>query len=79
LKNEGYDVTGVFIKAWYPDFINCNWREEMRDAMRVCAKLEIPFKICDLESEYKKNVVDYLISEYKKGNTPVVRNYLYLV
>jgi tRNA-uridine 2-sulfurtransferase len=70
LKKDGYEVTGVFIKAWYPDFINCNWREEMRDAMRVCAKLDIPFKICDLEKEYKKEVVDYLISEYEKGRTP---------
>jgi tRNA-specific 2-thiouridylase len=70
LKQAGYDVTGVFIKAWYPDFITCNWREEMRDAMRICAKLDIPFKICDLETEYKKHVVDYLVSEYENGRTP---------
>jgi len=70
LKQAGYNVTGVFIKAWYPDFITCNWREEMRDAMRVCAKLDIPFKICDLEAEYKKHVVDYLVSEYENGRTP---------
>ncbi len=70
LKKAGYQVTGVFIKAWYPDFIVCNWREEMRDAMRVCATLDIPFKVCDLEAEYKKHVVDYLINEYKHGRTP---------
>lgn len=70
LKKSGYEVIGVFIKAWYPDFITCNWREEMRDAMRVCAKLDIPFKVCDLESEYKQHVVDYLVNEYKQGRTP---------
>lgn len=70
LKQAGYDVTGVFIKAWYPEFIICNWREEMRDAMRICAKLDIPFKVCDLEAEYKKYVVDYLVTEYKNGRTP---------
>ena len=70
LKKQGYNVTGVFIKAWYPEFIPCNWRDEMRDAMRICAKLEIPFLMCDLENEYKTKVIDYLISEYKKGNTP---------
>ncbi len=70
LKKQGYDVTGVFIKAWYPDFIPCNWRDEMRDAMRICAKLGIPFLMCDLEQEYKSKVIDYLISEYKIGNTP---------
>jgi tRNA-uridine 2-sulfurtransferase len=70
LKKAGYDVTGVFIKAWYPDFYPCNWRDEMRDAMRICAKLEIPYLTCDLESEYKTEVIDYLISEYKIGRTP---------
>src|SRR3989344_5986198 len=40
---SGYDVTGVFIKAWYPDWQECNWREDRRDAMRVCANLSIPF------------------------------------
>ena len=70
LKQAGYDVTGVFIKAWHPDFLPCNWRAEMRDAMRVCAKLEIPFLMCDLEKEYKAEVIDYLIAEYAAGRTP---------
>jgi tRNA-uridine 2-sulfurtransferase len=70
LKKEGYKVEGVFIKVWQPDFVECNWREEMRDAMRVCAQLEIPFHFLDLEKEYKKEVVDYMIDEYKKGRTP---------
>jgi tRNA-specific 2-thiouridylase len=70
LKDQGYDVTGVFIKVWQPDFIECNWKDEMRDAMRVCAKLEIPFMLCDLEKEYKENVIDYMINEYKSGRTP---------
>lgn len=70
LKDQGYDVTGVFIKVWHPDFLNCNWKAEMRDAMRVCARLEIPFIKLDLEKEYKKGVIDYMIDEYKKGRTP---------
>lgn len=70
LKEKGYDVTGVFIRAWYPDFLDCNWRNEMRDAMRVCAQLEIPFLVCDAEHEYKTHVIDYLINEYSRGRTP---------
>jgi len=70
LKKQGYDVTGVFIKVWQPDFIECNWKDEMRDAMRICAKLEIPFLMCDLEKEYKEGVVDYMVNEYKIGRTP---------
>lgn len=70
LQREGFDVTGVFIKVWQPDFVNCTWKEDRLDAMRVCAHLGIPFITLDLEKEYKKEVVDYMISEYKRGNTP---------
>jgi tRNA-uridine 2-sulfurtransferase len=70
LKRDGYDVTGVFIKAWTPEGYPCNWKEDRRSAMRVCAVLDIPFITLDLEKEYKKEVVDYMIAEYKIGRTP---------
>ena len=70
LQKEGYDVTGVFIKVWQPDFVKCTWREDRLDAMRICAKLNIPFFTLDLEKEYKKDVADYMINEYKAGRTP---------
>jgi tRNA-specific 2-thiouridylase len=70
LKEQGFNVTGVFIKVWSPDWMECTWKEDRLDAMRVAAKLDIPFKTIDLEAEYKKEVVDYMISEYKIGRTP---------
>lgn len=70
LNKAGYDVTGVFIKVWQPDFIECTWKEDRQDAMRVCSELEIPFVTLDLEKEYKKGVIDYMIKEYKSGRTP---------
>lgn len=70
LKDQGYNVVGVFIRTWQPDFIECTWRYERRDAMRVCAHLDIPFLECDAEVAYRKGVADYMIEEYKKGNTP---------
>jgi len=70
LQEQGYDVTGVFIKVWQPDFLPCNWKDERRDAMRVAAHLDIPFMTIDLEKEYKEEVVDYMISEYHLGRTP---------
>ena len=70
LKDQGYNVVGVFIRTWTPDFIECTWRDERRDAMRVCAHLGIPFLECNAEKEYKEGVADYMIEEYKKGNTP---------
>jgi len=70
LKERGFDVTGVFIKVWQPDFLPCSWRDERRDAMRVAITLDIPFLFFDFEEEYKKGVVDKTILEYKVGRTP---------
>ena len=70
LLNQGYEVTGVFIKVWHPDFLVCNWEEERLDAMRVAAHLDIPFLTCDAEKEYRDDVAHYFIEEYKAGRTP---------
>lgn len=70
LKKEGYSVVGVFIRTWQPDFIECSFREDRLDAMRVAAHLDIPFLECDAEEEYKKAVADYMIEEYRAGRTP---------
>ena len=70
LQKAGYDVTGVFIKVWQPDWIECSWKEDRREAMRVAAHLGIPFVTLDLEKEYKEGVIDYMIAEYAAGRTP---------
>ena len=74
LKKDGYDVTGVFIKVWQPEEeisgLKCTWREDRLDAMRVAAQLGIKFVTLDLEKEYKQNVVDYMVAEYRAGRTP---------
>jgi tRNA-specific 2-thiouridylase len=70
LKDAGHDVIGVFIRTWTPEWTPCTWRDERRDAMRVCAHLGIPFLECDAEEAYKRGVADYMIEEYKLGRTP---------
>ncbi len=70
LKDQGYNVVGVFMRTWQPDWIECTWRDERRDAIRVCAHLDIPFIELDLEREYKEGVADYMIREYRVGRTP---------
>ena len=70
LQKSGFNLVGCYIKGWYPPGVICNWKEDRRDAMRVCAKLGMPFITVDAEKEYKKEVVDYMISEYKAGRTP---------
>jgi tRNA-specific 2-thiouridylase len=70
LKKAGHTVVGVFIRTWQPDFIECTFKEDRLDAMRVAAYLDIPFLECDAEEEYKRAVADYMIAEYRAGRTP---------
>lgn len=72
LKQQGYDVTGVYMKNWSQDLpgFTCPWKEDYQDAKRVAVQLDIPFKLFDFETEYRQKVVDYMIAEYKAGRTP---------
>ena len=70
LVAQGYNVVGVFIKVWHPDFMVCNWEQERLDAMRVAAHLGIPFLTCDAEAAYRDDVAEYFIEEYRAGRTP---------
>jgi len=70
LKKQGYDITGVFVKGWYPEGGVCGWKEEKRDAVRVAAKLGIPFLIYDFSKEYEKEIIAYMKREYSNNRTP---------
>jgi tRNA-uridine 2-sulfurtransferase len=70
LKKQDYEVVGVFIRSWHPDYLPCNEEDERKDAMRIAAHLDIPFLTFDFADIYKKKVADYMIQEYKKGRTP---------
>lgn len=70
LSDQDYEVVGVFIKVWHPDFLECNWESERRDAMRVAAHLGIPFLTCDAEEAYYEDVARYFIDSYATGLTP---------
>jgi tRNA-specific 2-thiouridylase len=72
LKEQGYDVTGVYMKNWTQDLpgMKCPWADDLADAKRVAVQLGIDFKVFDFETEYKQKVVDYMIDEYKLGRTP---------
>lgn len=70
LKERGYDVTGVFIRIWRPEFLECTWKEDRLDAMRVAAHLGVPFREVDLSAEYERDVVQAMIRDYQAGITP---------
>ena len=68
LKNQGYDVTGVYMKCFVQPDMSC--MKEAMDAMGVAKMLDIPFEIWDFQKEYKKRVIDYMVEGYRQGLTP---------
>lgn len=72
LKEQGYDVTGVYMKNWSKDLpgMKCPWAEDLADAKRVAVQLDLDFEVWDFEKEYKQQVVDYMLAEFAKGRTP---------
>lgn len=74
LKEQGYEVIGLFMKNWHDDSVTiskeCPWLDDSNDAMLVADKLGIPFQTVDLSEEYKERIVDYMFNEYEKGRTP---------
>jgi tRNA-uridine 2-sulfurtransferase len=74
LKEQGYDVIGLFMKNWHDTTgllqSDCHWEDDLMFAEMVAKKLGIPFHQVDLSGPYRKRVVDYMFSEYEKGRTP---------
>jgi tRNA-specific 2-thiouridylase len=74
LKEQGYEVIGLFMKNWHDDSVTisdeCPWLDDSNDAMLVADKLGIPFQTVDLSEQYKERIVDYMFNEYEKGRTP---------
>lgn len=70
LKEQGYDVTGVFIQCWDAKADGCSSEEDRNDAVKVAAKLGIKLITLDFVKEYKANVIEYFYAEYKAGRTP---------
>jgi len=74
LKEQGYDVIGLFMKNWHDTTgllqSDCHWEDDLMFAEMVAKKLKIPFYQVDLSNEYRQRVVDYMFAEYEKGRTP---------
>lgn len=72
LKEQGYDVVGVFMKNWddTDDSGVCTATEDFEDVKRVADKIGIPYYSINFEKEYWNKVFEYFLSEYKRGRTP---------
>lgn len=72
LKEEGYDVVGIFMKNWDDTDENgvCTAEVDYEDAVAVCNQIDIPYYSINFEKEYYDRVFTYFLDEYKKGRTP---------
>ena len=70
LKEQGYDVTGVYLKCYEQDGEGCESDKDRVSAVTVCSDLGIKFEYQNYVKEYNKNVIDHFFDEYKKGRTP---------
>lgn len=73
LKEEGYQVVGMFMKNWsYPikSIKECPLYQDYLDMVSVCKFLDIPYQVVSFEKEYKKRVIDDFFKDYRAGRTP---------
>lgn len=77
LKLEGFDVMGVWLQLWTCGSPNAAVQESelqsaaREEAQRVAHQLQIPFRVLDLEAEFRDQVVNYFTREYLRGRTPI--------
>ena len=72
LKEQGYDVIGLFMHNWEEDDENgvCTSVNDYEDVKRVCNKIGIPYFSVNFAQEYLDRVFKYFLEEYEKGRTP---------
>ena len=72
LKQQGYDVVGIFMKNWDDTDENgfCTATEDYEDVMKVCDQIGIPYYAVNFEKQYWDKVFTYFLDEYKAGRTP---------
>lgn len=72
LKEQGYEVTGLFMKNWEEDDDTgyCSAAKDLADAQAVCDKIGIELKTINFAAEYWDNVFEYFLEEYRAGRTP---------
>ncbi|MDK2124019.1 tRNA 2-thiouridine(34) synthase MnmA [Parachitinimonas caeni] len=72
LKQQGYDVVGVFMQNWEDDNDDeyCSIKQDSLDAIAVADLIGIDIEIVNFAREYKDRVFSYFLAEYSAGRTP---------
>lgn len=72
LKQQGYQVTGLFMKNWEDDDDDayCSTRQDLVDVASVCDVVGIDLEVVNFSAEYKERVFADFLREYEAGRTP---------
>jgi tRNA-specific 2-thiouridylase len=72
LREQGYEVEGLFMKNWEQDDTNsyCAAAADLADAQKVCEQLNIPLHTINFSKEYWDRVFNHFLTEYEKARTP---------
>ncbi|MFC4618109.1 tRNA 2-thiouridine(34) synthase MnmA [Camelliibacillus cellulosilyticus] len=72
LKEQGYDVVGIFMKNWDDTDENgvCTATEDYEDVAHVAGQIGVPYYAVNFEKQYWDKVFTYFLDEYKAGRTP---------
>ena len=71
LKQQGYDVKGLFMQNWQNDADEeCTSEIDFKDASAVCDILDIPLHRANFADEYWDRVFKDFLKEHERGRTP---------
>ena len=68
LRDQGHQVVGFTLKVW--DRSRCCSLEDVADARRVAACLDLPFYVLDAHDAFERQVVEPFVAAYAAGTTP---------
>ncbi|NCF25138.1 MAG: tRNA 2-thiouridine(34) synthase MnmA [Gammaproteobacteria bacterium] len=70
LKDAGAAVEALHMTNWEDDDGYCTAAEDLQDARRICARLDIPLHHVNFARQYRDRVFEYFLDEYRNGRTP---------
>jgi tRNA-specific 2-thiouridylase len=70
LKDAGAEVEALHMTNWEDDDGYCSAAEDLQDARRICARLDITLHHVNFAKQYRERVFEYFLDEYRSGRTP---------
>ena len=70
LRDQGHEVAGLTFELWDSEDGSCGTKNDVRDAAEVCRVLGIPHYVVDFRAEFRQQVMERFVRDYRNGLTP---------